>query len=139
MSENFEDRNHLEPELTWRDSATFIYDGVIEGKLNREDFIEFFSIAGEDLANPLHARVMGKALAAFFKRDYPNLRAGESPGVFIRIENRGFIVSHKDSQIVLSAANEIKEEDGSFLIAHESEADAKISAWESKEKYVQLL
>jgi len=139
MSENFENSEHLQPEITWRESATYIYDGVIEGKLNREDFIEFFTLAGEDMANPLHSRVMGKALAAFFKRNYPDLRDGESPGVFVRIKERGFIVVHKDNQIILLAADEIKENDEYFLISHESEADAKISAWERKEKYIELL
>lgn len=132
-----DDHVHLDPELTWEDCATYVYGGVIEGKLGRNAFIEFFRLSGQEMSQPLHSRVMGKALGAFFRRDYPDLREGEFPGVLVCVSEKNYIVSHNNKQITIEVADDIKEEDCSFLIKHETEADARISAWESGERYVE--
>jgi len=65
---DFENSHHLEPEITWQDCATFIYDAVLDGKLNREDFIKFFILSGQEMSDPRHVRIFAKALGAFFQK-----------------------------------------------------------------------
>lgn len=137
---SFEDNIHLEPELTWKDCATYVYDAVMEGKLNREDFIKFFILSGQEMAEPRHSRIFVKALAAFFKRVYVDLKSGEKPGVFVIVDNKNYIVSNNGVEITIKEANNIENiPDNSFLISHESIADAQIAAWEKGEKYVEIL
>jgi hypothetical protein len=139
MAENFEDNIDLEPELTWENCATFIYDGVMDGKLNREDFIEFFKISGQEMSDPRHSRIFAKALGAFFKRDYQDLSDDEEPGIFVIVDGKKYIVSHNDIEITIGEAEDIEDiPDNSFLIMHATSADAKISAWKKKERYVDI-
>jgi hypothetical protein len=130
--------NHLEPELTWHDSATFIYDAVMGGKLNRDDFIKFFDLSGQEMSEPRHVRIFAKALGAFFKRDYTDLKSEEKPAVLVIVDNIKYLVSHNDQEITIGEAEDLKEvPDNSFIITHESKADGKIAAWERKEKYIE--
>jgi phosphatidylserine decarboxylase len=142
MEPSFEDSQHLDPELTWEESATFLYDGIMSGKLTREDFIKYFMLSGQEMSEPRHARIMGKALAVFFKCNYRDLPADEKPGIFIIIDGKNYVVSHNDKEITIEKADDIADcsvENGSFLISHETEADAKIAAWKNGEKYVERL
>lgn len=136
---SFEDNINLNPELTWEDCATFVYDGIMDGKLNRDDFIKFFKISGQEMSEPRHTRIFAKALASFFKRDYPDLKSDEKPGIFVIVDDKKYIVSHEDKDVTIESAEDINEKDCSFLISYETEADAKIGAWKNKEKYVERL
>lgn len=136
---DFENNCHLDPEMTWQDTATFLYDGIMDGKLTREDFIKYFILSGQEMSEPRHARIMGKALATFFKNHYQNLPADEIPGVLVIVDGKQYIVSHNEKEITIEEANDVNAKDGSFLIAHETEADAKIAAWKNKEKYVERI
>lgn len=140
MSETFESNIHLEPEMSWEDCATFIYDGVIDGKLNREDFIKLFVMSGQEMSEPRHARIFAKVIGAFFNRYYPDIRLDEKPGVFVIVDGSSFIVSCNDKEITIDKADDIKDAaDCTFLIIHDTEADAKIAAWENKERYVERI
>lgn len=136
----YENSNHLEPELTWENSATFIYDAVMEGKLNREDFIKYFILSGQEFCEPRHIRIFAKALAAFFKRDYTDLSSEEKPAVLVIVDNKRYLVSHNNKEITINEAQDLKElPDNSFIITHETETDGKIAAWEKGEKFIQVI
>lgn len=136
----FEDNIHLDPELTWEECAKYVYDGVMDGKLTREDFIEFFIISGQEFHEPRHTRIFAKALGAFFKRDYPDIKSDEKPGVLVKVDNNNFIVTPTEDEIVIQEANDLENvQDSSFLILHDTEADAQISAWENGEKYIERI
>jgi len=137
---DFENSHHLEPEITWQDCATFIYDAVLDGKLNREDFIKFFILSGQEMSDPRHVRIFAKALGAFFKRDYTDLKSEEKPAVLVIVNNKKYLVSHNNEEITINEANDLKDlSDYSFIITHETEADGKIAAWERKEKYIERI
>lgn len=137
---DFENANHLEPELTWQECATFIYDAVMEGKLNREDFIKFFILSGQEMAEPRHVRIFAKALGAFFKRYYTDLKSEEKPAILVIVDNKKYLVSHNEKEITINEADDLKYvPDNSFIITHETETDGKIAAWERKEKYVERI
>jgi hypothetical protein len=136
LADIFENSIHLKPEMTWEECATYIYDGVMDGKLNREDFIKFFLISGQEMSEPRHVRIFAKVIGAFFVRDYPELKSNEKPGIFVKVDGRGFVVTHNGKEIIIKEADYLKDmSDCSFLIEHETEADAKIAAWEKKEEY----
>jgi hypothetical protein len=136
---SFEDNCHLDPEMTWEETATFLYDGIMDGKLTKEDFIKYFILSGQEMVEPLHARIMGKTLATFFKNNYQDFPADETPGILVIVDGKKYIVSHNEKEITIEKADDIPAEDGSFLISHETEADAKIAAWRNNEKYVERL
>jgi hypothetical protein len=136
----YENSNHLEPELTWENSATFIYDAVMEGKLNREDFIKYFILSGQEFCEPRNTRIFAKALAAFFKRDYTDLKSEEKPAVLVIVDNKKYLVSHNDKEITINEAQDFKDiPDNSFIITHEDETDGKIAAWERGEKFIERI
>ena len=136
---DFEDCCHLDPEMTWEDSAAFLYDRITAGNLSREDFIKYFILSGQEMSEPRHTRIFAKALSAFFKSDYQDLPSDEKPGIFVIVDGKQYIVSHNDTEITIEEANDINAKDSSFLISHETEADAKIAAWRNKEKYVERI
>lgn len=138
MDKEFENSVHLDPELTWSECAKYIYDGVMDGKLNREDFIKLFVLSGQEMSEPRNTRIFAKALAAFFKSDFTDLKSEETPCVFVIVDNKNYLVSHNGKEITICPADDLKNiPDNSFVILHETTADAKIAAWEKNERYVE--
>jgi hypothetical protein len=135
---NFDDSIHLDSELTWEDAAQAVYYGVKESKLSVEDLTEFFRLASSEAQAPRNTRILAKTLSTFFDKCYTELRDGEHPGVLVEIDNQKWTVERKGSNITVNGPVKMKDApDRSFFISHDSEADAKISAWERGEKFVQ--
>ena len=135
---DYENSVHLDPDLTWEDIGSAIYNGVKEGKLTEKDCIKFLQLGASENEAPRINRIFAKALGTFFKakeKTYP-LKDGETAGIFLKVDNKKWLVMYRGDDIVVESVN-YDAPDRSFVIRHASVADAKIAAWENNERYVQ--
>jgi hypothetical protein len=136
----FENSVHLDPDLTWEDASEMIYEGIRDGKLTKEDIKEFFKIGSKECYEPRHLRIFVKALSSFFLHQYEGtLKNGEEPGVIVKVDGKQWLVQHRIKRGEITIDGPVKYDcpDRSFVISHESEADAKIDAWEKGERYAE--
>ena len=131
--EDFENSVHLDPDLTWKDAAESIYDAVKEGKLSKEDVLEFFYISMQEMSEPRINRIFAKALGAFFRH---NFKDKYTHGVLVEVDKKQWIVRAENGEIIAEGPVKYDCPDRTFLVLHDSEADAKIAAWESGEKFI---
>ena len=131
--EDFENSVHLDPDLTWKDAAEFFYDAIKEGNLSKEEVSEFFYISMQEMYEPRINRIFGKALGTFFKH---NFKDKHIHGVLVVVDKKQWIVRAENGQIIVDGPVKYDCPDKTFLVIHDSEADAKIAAWESGEKYI---
>lgn len=137
---DFENSVHLDPDLTWKDASEAIYDGIKDGILSKEDILKFFELGISEMYEPRNLRIFVKALSSFFLHQYKDkLRDGENPGVIVEVDGKQWLVKQdlKQGQIIIEGPVKYDCPDITFVISYESEADAKISAWEKGEKYIE--
>jgi hypothetical protein len=131
--EDFENRVHLDPELTWKDAAEGIYDAVKEGKCSKEDVLKFFEISAQEIYEPRINRIFAKVLGTFFQHSFTDKKIH---GVLVVVDGKQWIVRAENGEIISEGPVKYDCPDRSFLVLHESEADAKIDAWERGERYI---
>ena len=65
---DFESSVKLDPELTYKDMALMVYQGVQEGKLDQEDIIELMDVYAREIYEPRSVRILAKAVGFLLDR-----------------------------------------------------------------------
>lgn len=135
---NFEDSPDLDPELTVENASDAIFEAIESGLLTKEDFKQFLRLSYEGLATPKKLKILSKAVGHLLEKGYKGkLRLDETPAVLVTEESKQYLVAYDFKKISISGPVDFDCKDGSLIIMHESEADAKIAAWERDEEFVE--
>lgn len=136
---NIEDHIHLDPELTIDDVSDAIFEAIADGLLLKEDFKTFLRISYKELGTPKKLRILSKAISELLKKGYKDkLRPEETPAILVREGNKQYLVAYDFNRVSISEPIDCDCPDNSLIIMHESEADAKIAAWERKEEFIDI-
>ena len=136
--DELENHVHLDPEHTWDDLAGLIYSGVREGRLGLHDVKKIITIAHQEVHETKKERIISKALGSFFTNCYKDkIKEDENPAIIIKIDGKQYLVSTDFEKIRIFGPTNYSCPDMSFIIMHKTKADAKISAWEQCEEYIE--
>jgi hypothetical protein len=129
---DFESSVKLDPELTYKDMALMVYQGVQEGKLDQEDIIELMDVYAREIYEPRSVRILAKAVGFLLDRK-------DKEGIFVEIDGKQWIVYIKDHKIVINGPTNYDAPDGNTVVIHNDEADGKIEAYLKGEKFIDEL
>lgn len=127
---DFENSVHLDPELTYRDMALMVYQGINEGKLDQADVIKLMDVYARELYEPRPVRILAKAVGFL-------LQHKNNEGIFIEVDGKQWIVCIEGKEIKIKGPTRYDAPDGSTVTAHDDVADGKIEAFKRGEKFLE--
>jgi hypothetical protein len=129
---NFENSVKLDPELTYRDMALMVYQGIQDGKLSQADTIELMDVHVREIYEPRSVRILAKAVG--FLLDHK-----DKEGIFVEVDGKQWIVSIEEHKIKINGPTSYNAPDGNTVTIHNDEADGKIEAYLKGEKFIDEL
>lgn len=129
---DFEDSVRLDPELTYKDMALMVYQGIQEGKLDQADIIKLMDVYAREIYEPRPVRILAKAVG--FLLDHK-----DKEGIFVEVDGKQWLVSIEEHKIKINGPTNYDAPDGNIVKIHDDEADGKIEAYLKGEKFIDEL
>jgi len=115
---------------TWKDASEVIYQGIMDGKFSKGDYMKFMEISMDEIYDPRPVRILAKVIGILLERQ-------ENKGVIVEVDKKQWLVCIEKEQIKIKGPSRYDCPDGSRVTVHDTKSDAVTAAAILQEGYIE--